>query len=483
MFDENGRYVRVNQYHTMVTGYSEAEILKMNPLDFFLPKDHAYIIKNLERLFSEGKAASEATLLTRDGRQVPYFFNAVTQVIDGRKYAMGLGLDLSEKSQLENQLRQAQKMEAIGALASGIAHDFNNILGAIFGFTQLVMDKTPRESNERHRLEKVLQSSQRAKELVSQILMFSRPSDTKKENINVVPVINETVKFIRATLPTTIQIRACLTVTNDRILADPTRIHQIVMNLCTNAKQAMAESGGILELHLADSRLDKETTIDHVTLPPGKYMVFTVKDTGCGIPETHLAKIFDPYFTTKKKGDGTGLGLSIVYGIVKEMGGAVQAESKEGQGTTFRIYFPVCEQVDVVKESGQMVSAWKASGHHIMIVDDETDLIEAYGALLRKMGYQVTAFDESPGALRAFADNPNGFDIVVTDYTMPEMTGTQLAEALIDIRPDLPVILCSGTVDETLAKDARCSGIADVLAKPLEKQLLAMTLAKHLKAD
>jgi len=370
-----------------------------------------------------------------------------------------------EKEQLQTQLNQSQKMESIGVLAGGIAHDFNNILAAIMGYAEMAREDTPPDSQVAKDLDKVLLSAHRAKDLVRQILAFSRQSDVNRTPLKIQPLVKESLKILRASLPTTITFAEDIDVRCGSILADPTQIHQIIMNLCTNAFHAMEKSGGTLAVTVRTSVIDAQTSLDARQLSQGEYVKLTVSDTGTGIGPDILNKIFDPFFTTKEVGKGTGMGLSIIHGIVKSYGGAISVESASGQGTTFHVYLPVV-MAEAKEPPGQPQPAPRGKGR-ILFVDDEEVLMEMGRDLLERLGYTVTARSNSLDALEAFMNTPEHFDLLITDQTMPGMTGTDLARRALQIRPDLPIILCTGFSSLVNKETARAIGIREFAMKPL----------------
>jgi len=386
-----------------------------------------------------------------------------------------------EKRLLESQLLQVQKMEAIGTLAGGIAHDFNNILSASLGYTELALDDIPEGTETRDNLEQVLRASNRAKDLVKQILTFSRQDKSERLPVQMGLYIKETVKFLRASLPTTIDIRQKLAAGSGKILADPSQIHQVLINLCTNAAQSMEESGGILEINLEKVDLqpgDQDLLPD---LPPGPYLRLTVSDTGKGMAPEVLDRIFEPFFTTKESGKGTGLGLAVVHGIVKSHEGSIKAFSEPGKGTTFQVLFPRIESQEIA-EAAALTEAPKGHGL-ILLVDDEQDLVQLWEQMLKRLGYRVVAKTSSLDALETFQAQPDRFDLVITDQTMPQMTGINLTRELLLIRPDIPIVLCTGFTDKIKPEHVQALGIRELITKPLSKNDLAMIIKKVLGGE
>jgi signal transduction histidine kinase/CheY-like chemotaxis protein len=373
---------------------------------------------------------------------------------------------LKEREQLMLELRQAQKMEAIGTLAGGIAHDFNNILSAIYGFTQLSMIKIDKESEEYQNLSQVITAASRAKDLVASILAFSRQSSTKKEAILIAPVIKEVLKLLRATLPVSIEIHQHIDINTGSILADPVQIHQIVMNLCTNAFHAMEGGNGILNVRLKQVAVDSTEAALIPDLQKGSFLIFTVSDSGHGMNSELQERIFDPFYTTKSAGQGTGMGLSVVHGIVAECGGSITVDSEINKGTTFSIYFPLAKQ-SVTKDTILMdIHAHNNSGH-ILLVDDEISLVQSGQQMLEYLGYTVTATTSSPDAYHLFTKQPDSFDIIITDQAMPSMQGTELASKILTIRPNIPIILCTGYNATITEKSIKGIGIQKLVMKPL----------------
>ncbi|MCG8548935.1 MAG: response regulator, partial [Desulfobacterales bacterium] len=362
---------------------------------------------------------------------------------------------------LESRLQQARKMEAIGTLAGGIAHDFNNILFPIIGFTELSIQELHETHPVAHNLQDILQGAKRARDLVNQILTFSRQKKVKAEVLTFQPLIKESLRLLRATIPSSIEIHQDLEQTPISIFGNPTEVQEIIMNLCTNAYHAMNEGGGILKLCFkrADSAPEPGR-------PPGEYCCLSISDTGSGIPADVIDKIFDPYFTTKDQGKGTGLGLSIVHSIVQTYNGYIKVQSNAGSGTVFDVYLPVIDR----ETPGKAVAGKKVlptGQEKILLVDDETAIVKMVTRFLKKFGYEVTGLSSSVEAAQVFEADPSRFDLVITDMTMPEMTGAELAEKLLGIRPDLPIIICSGYSENVNRETIGKLGIKDYLDKPL----------------
>ncbi len=378
---------------------------------------------------------------------------------------------IKEKAKVEFQLRQAQKMEAIGTLAGGIAHDFNNILAAIFGYTDLARIDLDNKANLKRNLEEISNAGLRARDLVQHILTFSRHADIERGPMDIVPLIKETLKFLRASMPTTVEIRQDLTADKSVIVADPTQIHQVLTNLCTNAAYAMKEKGGVLDVCLEETTLTGEVLSGHRELKPGQYLRLTVSDTGYGIPEEILARVFDPFFTTKERGEGTGMGLSVVHGIVTDMGGAISVYSEPGIGTTFHLFLPIYNQ-ECPDTSASVPVARKGSGT-ILFVDDDEKVVNAGHGILEKLGYRVISTTSSEEALKMFTERPGYFDLVLTDMTMPRLTGIDLSREILAARPDIPVVLCTGYSAGITWEKVREIGIRNLVMKPMIASELA----------
>ena len=387
--------------------------------------------------------------------------------------------DITELRQLEEQLQQAQKMDALGILAGGIAHDFNNILFAILGNANLAQSDTPPDSPVRTYLEEIIQSGQRASELVKQILSFARQTDIHREPLILGPIIKESLKLMRSTLPANIEILQRLHTPNARVIGDATQLHQVLMNLCTNANHAMLESGGQLLVELQEAEICDDLPGARGQITPGEYAVLSVSDSGTGIEPHLLTRIFEPFFTTKDTASGTGMGLSVVHGIVNQMGGTILVESRPGRGSTFRVYLPLAGEAGGARTRGRDEDV-QGGTERILLVDDEPALSTMLTKLLGNLGYRVTALTSSPQALEAFRLAPDEFDLVLTDQAMPALTGAQLASEMIQIRPGIPVILCTGYSEVLKPEEARRIGIREYLYKPVNTRELAKIIRRAL---
>lgn len=383
---------------------------------------------------------------------------------------------------LESRMRQSQKLDAIGTLAGGIAHDFNNVLSAMIGYAELIRDTPPPKDHKTHQhVEEILKAGNRAKNLIRQILTFSRQDEQEASPVQVDTIVKEVSKLIRATLPTTIRIRRHIR-SRSIVMADPTQIHQVIMNLCTNAAYAMqANGGGELGVSLTEVDIDLEFAEQHPPLKPGPHIRLSISDTGPGIPKEMKDRIFEPFFTTKKQGEGTGLGLSVVHGIIKNHNGSISVYSEPGQGTTFSIYLPVsaCRQTC---EAPMDLSRLK--GHErILYVDDEKQIASMTYFKLTNLGYDVTVMTDSLAALDYFESDPDAVDMLITDMTMPNLTGAQLARQALAVRSDLPIILCTGFSNAIDEVKSRNIGIKAFLTKPIFTREIAITIRRIFDVD
>ena len=480
-----GRFISVNPAFAKMLGYASPEELIKSITDigkqcYIDPEDrHRYlqilqktgVVENYE--FRARRKDGSQTWVSHSTRA---YFGEDDRVI---RYE-GIMTDINERKlaereneQLQRQLLQAQKMESIGNLAGGIAHDFNNILSSIIGYTELAIEDVEKETLLEDNLKEVLKAGKRAKELVRQILAFARQTAVELKPVQASAVVNEALTLIRSTIPTTIEIKP--TIESDSfIMGNPSQINQILVNLCTNASHAMEERGGTLEVGLADVRLNESSSPALSGLSPGNYLLITVSDTGSGIKPDILDSIFEPYFTTKGLGEGTGMGLSIVHGIVEGYGGKITVASKFGEGTVFSIYLPTTKHGDAYRfyEDRTIPSGTE----HILFVDDELALAKMGSRILERLGYRVTVCTSSVDAFNLFRSIPDDFDLVITDLTMPNMAGDQLSNELLKIRPDIPVILCTGYSDKMTDEKAEQIGIKAFSYKPIAMTELATTV-------
>lgn len=385
--------------------------------------------------------------------------------------------DITEQKKLEGQLHHALKMESIGTLAGGIAHDFNNIIGIILGNAELAMDDVPEKNPARSNLKEILTASRRAKDMVRQLLSFARKTQLEKKPTNIIPIVKDSLKLLRSSLPTSIELRQNIAENVCTILADTTQLHQIIINLCTNADHSMPD-GGIIEVTLENVKLNQDNTAQYKDLTPGWYVNLTVRDTGHGISPKEMNRIFDPYFTTKELGKGTGMGLSVVHGIVKGHNGLITVESEPGKGSSFSIFFPAIEKEAIVEtEPGEDLPT---GDERILFIDDEPSIVKMGHQILERLGYNVESATSPIEALNLFGSKPDQFDLVITDLTMPEMTGDKLLKEIINIRPDIPVILCTGFSEKIDEKKANAIGAAQYIEKPINQRDFAFKIRKVL---
>ena len=468
----------VNPAVERMTGYSKSEIIGKHSRILKSDKHDRVFYKNIRDTLARGEVwAGHLVNRRKDGT---FYDTEVTSspVLDSACNIISyvsIHRDITREVRLERELRQAHKMEAIGTLAGGIAHDFNNILMAIIGYTEMALYKTPEGTTPvRRDLEQVLKAGYRARDLVNQILTFSHQSDQERKVIDIVPPVKEALKLLRSSLPSTIEIRQDIVIPPEKgvILADPTQIHQVLMNLCTNAAHAMRDKGGILSVSLSSVEADAYLVSRYPDLKLGPYVRLTVGDSGHGVDPSLLERIFDPYFTTKGPGEGTGMGLAVVQGIVKRHGGMITVHSEIGKGTTFHALFPRIEQ-EIVPED-MLAEALPTGSERILFIDDEKPLVDLGKEMLESLGYSVTIKTNSLEALETFRAKPDAFDLIITDVTMPAMTGIELAKELMAIRPDIPIILCTGFSELINEKQAKEMGIQEFVMKPF-------VIGKHAK--
>ena len=474
-----GRFVSANPAATNMLGYESSEKLIEGITDirnqFYVnPCDRDMLLDSISN--KQGISSFEVQCYRKDGQKIWVAISARMPLNSGGQQQLIYGFirDITDQKEaeaerisLESQLIQSQKMEAIGTLAGGIAHDFNNLLQPILSYNELLKKKVSGNSTCEEYADHINIAALRAKDLVSQILAFSRQSsESPIAPIQLKSALKEIIKLCRATIPSSIKIVEDIQKDCSSVLVDPSHLHQVAMNLIINAYHAVEPSGGHILIDLHEVTLDR-ADVAGTSLLPGRYVNMSVSDTGCGIDPALIDKIFDPYFTTKEQGKGTGLGLSVVYGIVQENHGDMKVSSKLGKGTTFTVYLPVVESTVDRTYRDQPVINFSRGNEHILLVDDEPLVLEVERKLLKELGYRVTTQNSSLEALNLFRSNPEEFDLVITDLTMPNMTGMQLAEELLKIRVDLPLIICSGLSEKGHQEKAKSVGVKQFIAKPV----------------
>jgi two-component system, cell cycle sensor histidine kinase and response regulator CckA len=472
VLDFKGHILDANRIACERLGYSRKELLNLNWSDIEATEQNEPSKNLLEKLRQEGHLIFETAHKRFDGKIVPIEMSSCIIEYDREPTILTIARDISERKEsekekalLQAQLKQAQKMEAIGTLAGGIAHDFNNILTPISGYTELALRKIPEDSNARNNLEQVLTAVQRAKGLVQQILTFSRQEGQQRCALEIKSIIKEALKLLRASLPSTIEIRSYMNAEGS-VIADPTQIHQVMLNLCTNAHHAMRENGGTLEIRLDDVQLTLSESKLAPALKPGPYVCLTISDTGHGMTKDMLERIFEPYFTTKPEGEGTGMGLSVVHGIVKGHGGDITVESIPEKGSIFKVFFPRNQEKNQKKEPSKCAAPLPRGSERILIVDDEKTVTDVMEQMLVELGYHVTSYNNSLAALEFFRLHPFSFHLVISDMTMPKMTGAKLIREIHHVRPDIPVIMATGNRKEINPEQAKAFGIRFFLLKP-----------------
>lgn len=423
-----------------------------------------------EQVEPELEGHHELTARRLDGSEFEVEILSSPFMYCGQPALQGVIRDISKLRQLEKQLRQAQKMEVIGTLASGIAHDFNNILSIIMGYIDLSLDSRTNEIVIKQNLRQAMKAAHRAKDLVQQILTFSRRGEKQKGPVRINPIVKEVIKLIRASLPATIEIRQDISEKQYIVLADPTQLHQVMMNLCTNAAQAMQKDGGVLEVVLSDLNRDLESIYEE-PLAPSPYLRLTVSDNGPGMSAEIKERIFEPFFTTKKSGEGTGMGLAVVKGIVKNIDGEISVESEPGKGTSFHLFLPLLEEDAGVEEREE--KDIPRGREHVLLVEDEAVLLNIVSKMLKRLGYKVVPSSSGLEALEDFRSNPGKYDVVITDLTMPGMTGIQLARELIKITPEIPIIICTGFNEGINRNHLKDLGMEGFIMKPYSMEKLS----------
>jgi len=483
---EELKFRSINQAGEELLGFSREEVMGKTSYDL-VPEEQAKLYTESDRkVLEEGRAVDipEETIRNKAGEPRIIHTKKIPLLGDSGKpqHLLIISEDITDFKRLQTQLSQAQKMEALGAMSGGIAHDFNNILQPMLGYCEFLKEDLPTDSPPQKYVDGILKAVLRAKGLVNQILAFSRQSDRNTISVELQLIVKEAVKLCRSVIPSNIDITQEIQLDCAPIIADPTQLHQIIMNLMINAYHAMEETGGEISLCLKEILLG-EGDLHGISLPPGKYAKLSISDTGSGMAPSVMEKIFEPYFTTKPQGKGTGLGLSVVYGIVKEHRGHINVYSEVKKGTTFNIYLPLAEK-DAEALPDEKFETLRATGNeHILLVDDEEVIIELEYNMLNRFGYRVTACRNGVEALKVFTENPKGFDLVISDLNMPDMAGDQLAREMLAIRADIPIIICTGFSEKIGLNEARAIGVKEFLMKPIAASEMSRKVRKVLDAE
>jgi len=473
---KSGKYLDANDAALQLTGRSWEALSQLTTQDV-CPKDSDARLKKLHES-QDTLELGEVAFIRPNGEKRTALLNSFPLDVN---IVMGIARDITHELSIEKKLRQSQKMEAIGTLAGGIAHDFNNILSGVFGYSQLAQIHIENTKEVDKYLQRIIECGQRASKLIRQILTFSRQTHHEKQYLSLYIILKEAIKLLRSTLPATIEIKENI-VSKDYIHADPTQMHQVIMNLCTNAYHAMSQTGGILTIHLKEINISHTRDTLNSGIPFGRYIELKISDTGQGMDEMTLEKAFEPYFTTKARGKGTGLGLSLVHAIVEEHEGYIKVESAVGKGTFFNLYFPIKTENDEKAYDSDPEENINLKGTgKILLVDDERDILFTTRKILNHSGYDVVVFENGIDAIDAFKAATDTFDIIITDMAMPKMNGIDLAEKILKIRDDIPIILCTGYNDSLSKKRANEIGIRRYVQKPVASRKLLTIIQEELQ--
>jgi PAS domain S-box-containing protein len=480
----SGRFLFLNQRACELYGYTMREGLELTVWNVLSSEDHEHIKNRIQERAKGKKLGPDIqtyTAVRKDGSTFRLEVSSSLIIFQDRPAVQGIFRDVTEQERLKHQLQQAQKMEAIGTLAGGIAHDFNNILGIILGNTELAMDDVRDWNPAWYNLEEIKSASLRAKSVVRQLMSFARKTTLEKKPTNIIPIVRESLKLLRSSIPTSIEFRQNIPQKVHTIQADPAQINQILINLCTNAYHAMPD-GGILEVSLKHLTFDENTPNQYPDqypgLIPGRYVNLTISDTGHGISDEEIERIFDPYFTTKEIGKGIGMGLAVVHGIIKEHNGFITVKSEIGNGTTFNIFFPAVEK-EAIAET-KTYEKLPGGNESILFIDDEKPLAQLGYQRLKRLGYKVEASTNPLDALELFRSQPDKFDLVITDMTMPQMTGEKLIKEILSVRSDIPIILCTGFSEKIDEEKAAAIGAVEYIEKPVDKHDFALKVRRVL---
>ena len=480
--EPSGRFIYVNPAHEKLFGRSLAVARSLSYRDYYseksVEKHHQEILPTVKRGETwEGLIE----VLDSKGHHFPLWQQSYATYDEKGEilYCFTLMHKFRERK-AEKDLRKAQQAQAIGTLAGGIAHEFNNILWIIMANTELAAGNLPEGNTAHKNLQRVEKACSRGADLVQQILSFSRQDEHRPRPLDIMPITKELLKFLQSSIPATIELRQNISTQSATIMADPSQMHQTFINLCTNAIDAMGEKPGVLEISMTDVELDQNDTALHHDMAPGNYIRLSVKDTGMGMEPEVMERIFEPFFTTKDTGEGRGMGLAVIHGIVKNYEGAIEVHSEPGKGSTFHLFFPKIEKG--TKSGSGSVAPSVEGKKRVLFVDDDEEIANTGKEILEGYGYQVESKTCSEEALETFRNCPDKFDLVITDMIMPKMTGEELAEELVRIRPGIPIILCTGYDGEIYKERARKIGIKEVVMKPVTGHGLVNAIKKALKA-
>jgi len=481
--DPAGRIVYVNPAHERLFGRSLEVAQSLNYRDYYSKKS---VEKNNQEILPAAKKGEtwEGVIDALDSKDRQFPLWQRTYAIydkEGEMHYCFTFMHEFKERKAEKNLRQAQQGQAVGTLAGGIAHEFNNILWIIMANTELAASALPEGNSVHKNLQRVEKACSRGADLVQQILSFSRQGEYRPRPLNIVPIVKESLKFLRSSIPTTIEIRQNISTRSATIMSDPSQVHQTIIHLCSNAADAMEEKPGVLEISMTDIELDQDAATFHDNLTPGKYIRLSVKDTGIGMEPKVRERIFEPFFTTKGVGEGRGMGLAVVYGIARSCEGTIEVHSEPGKGSIFHLFFPKIEK-GAKPGPGAFIPSVKGK-ERILFVDDDEEIANMGKEILEGYGYQVESKTCSVEALETFRDRPDKFDLIITDMIMPRMTGEELAEEFVRIQPDIPIILCTGYDEEIYKERAREIGIKKVMMKPVNGRDLANAIRKALKGN
>jgi PAS domain S-box-containing protein len=470
LFDASGQFVRWNRNFENVSGYKSEEISRMTPLDFFIEPDRTLIRERIQEVFVKGFSDAEANFATKSGKLIPYYFSGSSIRVDGKPHLIGMGIDVSEQKQLQAQLLQAQKMEAIGHLAGGVAHDFNNILAAIMGHAQISLMKMKDNDPLRLNLEQILASAKRAANLTKSLLSFSRKQAIQIKSVNINNIVMGMTTILGRIIGEDLYLQVNTAINDLIVNADANQLEQVLMNLATNARDAMPD-GGTLTVTTEELEIDKKYSQMHQAGEAGKYAVLSVTDTGIGMDETTKEHIFDPFFTTKEVDKGTGLGLAMIYGTIKQHKGFIDVYSAPEEGTTFKIYLPLLESGVNVSERNE-TPAIRSGNEMILLLEDDDAVRNSTKLLLKEFGYNVIEAIDGKQAVKLFIENKDNIHLVITDIIMPGQSGKDLRNELLKIASGTKVILVSGYSADILAKKGIMDSEVPFILKPFQPETL-----------